>query len=62
MCPYKRRVTYYIIKVVFGDNGFPVGAEGIALMDIGVALQGQEIDILMDDALGLCQHLRLTDP
>ena len=43
-------------------DAFPVNAEGIALNDVGVCLQRQEVDVLMDDLLCLCQHLGFTYP
>ena len=31
-------------------------------MDVGVALQRQEVDVVVDDLLCLCHHLRLAYP
>ena len=52
---HKRRVADDIVGI--GAHLVPVGAQGVALMDVGVALQRQEVDVAMDDALGLGQHL-----
>lgn len=45
-----------------GAHFVPVGAQGVALMDVGIALERQEVDVVVDDALRLRHHLTLGNP
>ena len=44
------------------DDVLPVEAQGVAFDDVGVAFQGQKVDVHVDDALGLLHHLVFGDP
>ena len=43
-------------------NDVPIHPQSIPLADVRVALQGQEVDIVMDNLLCLCKHLCLAYP
>ena len=60
--PHKRWVAHDVVEGGFGDDGFPVQAEGVALGDVGVGFQGQEVQAHADDIFGLFHHLALCDP
>ena len=40
----------------------PIHVQGIALVNVGIAVQGQEVDVVVNDALGLSHHLTLAYP
>ena len=40
----------------------PLHSQGIALSDVGIALEWQKVDVVMDDAFGFCHHLTLRNP
>ena len=49
-------------KTARAFHKIPVFIQGIALTDVMVGFQGQEVNILFDDALRFCQHLGFADP
>ena len=60
--PHKRRVAHDVVQFLGRDNVLPVDAQGVAFDDVGIAFQGQEVDVHVDDAFGLLHHLIFGDP
>ena len=60
--PHKRRVAHDIIQFRFGHDALPVDAQGVALDNVDIGLQRQEVQIHVDDVLRLLHHLALRDP
>ena len=58
----KRRIADDVVQLLLRANVLPVYLKRVALMDVGVALQRQEVDVVMNDLLRLCHHLRLAYP
>ena len=58
----KWRITHYIVKFVRRYNTAPIKPQGVSLYDVGVALEGQEVQIHVDNALCFHHHLIFCYP
>ena len=59
---HKRRIADDVVQLFLRAHALPLYPQRVALHDVGVALQGQEVDVVVDDLLRLRHHLRLADP
>ena len=60
--PHERRVAHDVRQLSFRHDALPVHAQGVALDDVGIRFQRQEIELHQNDALGLLHHLTLRYP
>ena len=59
---HERRIPHDPDLIARRQDFFPVHPERVALVDVGVGRERQEVHFAVDDALGLLHHLAFGDP
>ncbi len=59
---HKRRIADDIVEFLLRADALPLYPQRVALHYVGIALQGQEVDVVVDDLLRLRHHLCLAYP